>query len=359
MSLLGIFLPIYVYEITQSLLWVILFFLVWSVAILVFLEILGKTLFSKISLKNILILSLGLLMVKYYFLLEGRYNEIFLLYAGILGGIVTVMYWVPYDTLFTRKFKDGTKHFGRENSKNDILLKLSGALAPLLGGAIITLYGFSWLFTISVVLFGVCAVPLLSIIETKPHKHDVASIIKNYVFNPKLKSITVGYIGEGMESAIQTTFWAVLMFLSLQNFIALGFVTTLGLVLSLFTSNLAGKMTDEKGPRLTQRLGSVGIAFLYIPRIIANHPVVFYAIDLIDKMTMPFYGIPLISATYELAEKFNELDYIIYRELILHVTRVLTLVLIIFILPKLVTWRLVFLIGTLGALLSNKVTRKI
>src|SRR3989344_4781939 len=147
MSLLGIFLPIYVYEITQSLLWVILFFLVWSVAILVFLEILGKTLFSKISLKNILILSLGLLMVKYYFLLEGRYNEIFLLYAGILGGIVTVMYWVPYDTLFTRKFKDGTKHFGRENSKNDILLKLSGALAPLLGGAIITLYGFSWLFT--------------------------------------------------------------------------------------------------------------------------------------------------------------------------------------------------------------------
>lgn len=363
-SLLSIFIPIYVFditwknaflsssEVTNGMLWAVCFFAILSLSAVVN-AILGPKTIFQLSLKKSLSLSSFFLVFSYIFLFLSKNNPFLLIPSAWLQGMYNIFYWVPYHVFFVKKADDGDKKYGNEVGKRDFLVGLSSALGPLLGSLIISQWGFEFLYASAIFLLLISDLPITFFVHESSHRpHEVKDVYSNFLFNKDYTTTTLALSGSMISNIIFTIFWSLMLYFGLKSFVEIGLITTLSGILATILLVVIGKLVDSKGKLRVHFLGVVINTVLHLTRPFYNSSAFLYTNGILDNINSPIYGVPFNAAVYEKSLNGSVSDFIVYRELTMNLARFFCLVFVGLILYFSNSWTWTFYLGALGSALT-------
>ena len=364
-SLVGIFLPIYIFNISGDYLffhtnptingisWVISYFLIRSVVVWLAILLFGNLIFSKFHFQLSIMFSFLFLVIEILLWQLSADNLIFILAAGFVAGFKTTFYWIPYHIFFLRKSGRKMRKFGKNTGLRFFLTRIMSAIGPALGGLIIVNFGFPVLFMTSIILLVVAALPIAVVVHEWEHQeHNMVQILKKYLLNKRYLRLTMGFVGQGIDNWIYLIFWPILLFFVLHDFEKVGFISSISFLLSSVAVLLIGKVIDKHGTKKIHGFGSLLNSLLYLPRMFFSSPTLFYSLDVTDRFLSGTYSLPIMSLSYQKANKLGGSDFILYRELCLHGGIIIALFFIMLAFQVLTLWKWVFGLAMIGSLMT-------
>ena len=321
-SLISIFVPIYLWQLGYRIPDIALFYLVdYSLAAL--LMPFGMLLCAKYGIKKAMAIGL-FISIFYYLAIDQIGNGFPMLVAAVLGSISGSIYWAGFHFEFTN-FSD-RKEEGVEISFINICAVGAASLSPLIGALLIAFESFNATFITAAIVLALAIVPLFF---TKDMKGERPSLnLRNIVlFDRPLKGLP--YLAEGVVGICAAIFWPLLIYFSLGKVISLGSIMTGASILTVFLMYIAGRLADRKARKLLN-ISAVFYAFSWIfrglfltlPGIIFNQA---YA-----TISSTFTHIPLHKIIYQNAKDGSAANYLLFREFYLAIGRAILLVLAIF-----------------------------
>lgn len=339
-SLIAVFIPIYLLNLNYSLKEVLLFF---SLSYLI--SSLTVYFGIKLSVKKGTIYSLGLsipLIITFYFLLYTLKTYNWPLYLlSLFLGLNSGFYWPAYHVYFSKS--QNNNHSGKELALMDFFSFSLRLLAPVTGGLIIYFAGFKVLFGIVMVVLFLSLMPLFKSKEVILD-HEI-SIIE--AFKTPSKKDYFAFLSEGIEPVLGTVIWPIFIFFAILNsYISLGFVTSLSILFSMIFILLVGKLFD-KNNKLLLKISSFSNSFIWIIRFFVKTSFQIYLTDSFYGFSRRALLLSFNSLTYKKANKGDIYNYFIAREISITFFRSLFLFSLIFI----SNLEYSFLIGSMGSLL--------
>ena len=364
-SLIGIYLPIYIYELSldylvlnsdpilNALIWNCLFYLVVSITTVLTILLFISTIFSKLHLKSSLFLGIIFRAISIGFLQLATTNPYFLIASAVFWGFRITFYWIPYHIFFVRRADDGDHKYGAEASKRNFFSGIATALGPLLGGLMISNLGFEPLFIITIILMLVSSLPTLLYVRESTHgKHKAKDVFSKYLLNKKYMPTNLAFFGRVTSAVIFAIFWGILLFLKLDNFVEIGILSTTAGIFATVLLLVVGKIIDSEGKKTIHAVSVFINSALHISRIFLISPLSFYVNSISDQINASAYGTAFIAATYEKTSPEKASNFMVYRQLTLHLGRIVLFPILILLIVLTGSWWWVFIIGAIGSAMT-------
>lgn len=324
LAMISIFIPIYLLKLNYSLPSVLLFYAILNGVHALFVVPVAK-ISSKFGFKHAILFSIPLLIIFYILLhtLKLYYWPLSLL--AVIFGISNSLFWIGYHTDFSKFSK--IKYRGEEISFAKIFSSISHIAGPLIGGLIIAFTGFEFLFVIVSLLLAVSAIPLFFSKDI----HEPINFSVKQIFTDQKAKDYLAFVGHGIESGVGAIIWPIFIFFSILNsFTTLGLVTSLSLFFSLIFVFVIGKFSDIKR-RLVLKIGALFNALIWGIKTLVKTSLHVFVIDSFYGLTKATISIPFDALSYDKANKSNIVEFIMFREIIIQVGRVILFISMIFI----------------------------
>ncbi len=304
LSIIGVFFPVFLFlrtqdvfgeSITVGLYGVIAYtFAVQFIKLLITLptaKYLVKHGFRKtISVGNIFLIGLLILLI----FAENYYSVLFL--AVFFHAFSVSFYWVSYHTLFAG---DGlVEKLGKEVSATKLIERFSGIAGPAIGGLALTIWGFTALYGIALVIVLISIIPFFFM---HSHRHDETIELKDVTdwFRERThKNELVSAMGRQIDDKISAIFFPIFVFLLLGTFAKQGLVEAFALALGSVSIFLAGYYFDKKRMRRLFSFGVWSTAVLTVVRGSINSFGQLIVLDSLRKITSPLYWVTFDSLWY-------------------------------------------------------------
>jgi MFS family permease len=350
MGMVGIFIPLYVYELTGDLGMIFLFYMI-VYAVVVASSIWVGAVVTRIGIdKSSMVASLlraGFLGL----LIFGKANLGFLWAGAILWGLVIPFYWFPYRyTVVVSKNEDGK--FGEEVGKMRVVDKIAAAIGPFIGGLIIVSFGFTILYIVSIILAILSPIPLLLDSYSKRGMRFSVRKISSSLERRKNWPIFLAWLGYGMETVIYGVAWWVFVFLMIRDYEVMGAVSSGALLLTLLVCWWAGGWIDKKGPGIL-KIGVLVNSLNWLLRPFLRTASLIFGSDLLYQLVANFVWTPYEAVFFEIAEKKRRLEFIIKREIWVNLGGFLACFLVLIFLALRFSWSVIFGLGILGLFFSS------
>jgi hypothetical protein len=171
--------------------------------------------------------------------------------------------------------------------------------SDLLGGLLISLFGYSGLF------FGSFLFIVFSLIIAVPLKnektHNDTSLKEVLALFKTQKMAFWGHFGQSFASAIYGTIFPLYIFFVFGKELSLGGFFTLSMMLSALINFFVGKWIDKKGFDRPLVSGSIVSSLVWIGRGLTKNSPLLFSLNIADNLTAPMTGIPIDVITYEKA----------------------------------------------------------
>ncbi|MFC1753847.1 MFS transporter [Thermoproteota archaeon] len=340
LSLINIFVPIYLLQIGYSLKSVLIFYAVFNFAH-AFSVLPASKLAAKFGFKHAILFSVPLLIIVYLALYSIETFNWPLYLIAIIFGINNSLFWMGYHVDFC-KFSDG-KHRGRQVSMAHTVIRVFQVVGPLIGGLMLTLISFQSVFATVCVLLLASTIPLF---YSKDIHEPMRCTARDVFRNQKLRD-WLGFAGYGFESAIGLTIWPIFIFFYiLNNYTLLGLVSSISLFFSLIVIIMIGKFSDVNR-RLVLKIGAVGTAIIWGIKAFVTTTFQVVIVDSFYGVTKTALGIPFTALSYDKAHKNNMVRFIMFRETLINFFKACLFVGLVFISDMIFT----FLFGGIGAIM--------
>jgi len=357
---MGLFLPIYIFKIflrqgfseKSALLLVVFAFLFFQI-----IHGLLVTFVSKINAQfgiraGFLIGQLFLTI--FLFILFYSQNTSLVFLNFVLWGVAASFYWISYHTFFLEVGKP--KKFGEELGFLEMLGTSTGLIAPILAGIIITIFGFTTLFIISLILILLSMIFLIFVNDIEKLGSVNFLDIKNEVLEKKRDFIS--FVGAGGEEIVYSVAWPLLLFTIFKNYVKVGIVASVVVLTSGLVALIAGKLSDRIKKDKIVKIGSVSVAITFMARIFLQTPIFLYVIDSLYKIFSNFFYLPLNALAYTHAIDGNKTKYVVFRETGYRVGNILGLASFLLILSIGFPFWWVFIFGAIFSLLPMMIKEK-
>jgi MFS family permease len=344
LSLIGIFIPIYLVQQGFAISTVFVYYSIVAIT-----HALGTFPAAKVSsrfgLKHVILFSIPLLVLGLISLYAVSFLGVWFYAVPVVFGLSNAFFWTGYHCDFA-KFSD-RKNRGSEVGVARIITLVFHATGPIIGGVLLTFFGFNIVFlSVSVLLF-VSTVPLFY--SKDPHTKVKFSFER--VFKGQKFSDVLSYVGFGMERVIGYVVWPIFIFFFIFNekYTSLGGVATLTLVMASISVFLIGKFTN-KHRRKVLKIGAVGNGLVWFAKTFVVTPVQVFVADAFYGITQSAMMVSFDTLTYDKANKEKDLiKYIVFREFTINVSRAVFFLVMVFVVD--LTVGFVFG-GTIGSLLQ-------
>ena len=350
-SLIGIFIPLYIFKVTQGLAWVLAFYLVFNLTGLILTLPIAR-LVAKFGSDWIAFVGTIPRVVFFIFLVLANKDPMFFLWAAALWGLAVPLYWLPFHLSVV-----GSDHkltFGRDAARISLTGKLATIAGPIIGGLIIQTAGFTPLYLLGLFLIIASALPLFfDKYEFKFPEISLKDLRQNLPFK-RMPRLFLGYFGTGLTNQIYDIIWPLYVFLLIGSYQFLGAITSISLLASFVLLILAGRLTDRLGNKILR--WSVPLNFInYLIRPFFGGPLFLFSVNLIYELVGIFIWIPLDGLSYYAAVQTKRLEFFLARELALRSGSLLAVLLLI---PLInlsgLDWVWAFALGAFGFLLLGQ-----
>ncbi len=329
-ALLGIFVPIFIYETTGGLFFIVGgYYALLSLLYALFL-VPGMQITNALGFSRTLVLG-GAFSVLLYALMVFMNEENFwtilpFLTIAIVG--FRIFHWVPYHVDFSLFTKPGER--GRMVSLSMATIAFMGVVGPILAGFIIQQTSYHTLFAIAVALLIAATISYAFVPETKTKFTWSYRQTLSKMFSRKYAGVTFGEAANGAEVAVTTIVWPIFLYELLDGDVfEIGAVSTVIVAATIVIQILVGKYLDAKegNHEKTLRIGSTLYAAGWILKIFVLSAAQVFFVGLYHNIVRIFTKTPYSAIVYDMsAEQGKYVDeFTVIREMASHGGRFLSL----------------------------------
>lgn len=236
-----------------------------------------------------------------------------------LIGLGKAFHWIALHSEFALDSqKDGR---GSSSGKMLGLPRLARSIAPLIGGAIMSWYGFPLLVTLTVIVFMLSSLPLFA---SGDHRDPMDYSFRDFLSKRYLKLGSI-FALRGV-SIVPAVFLFPLFVYYIGGSIDAGGVSALKGVGSMLFALFLGKASDRFDRKKMILVGLAVSSVLFFSRIFVTQSLQAFTISLIDGMAFMVFYVPLYSSLADMAEDEDVLEFYAFRELMLGVGKLIALV---------------------------------
>jgi len=352
LGMVGIFTPIYLYIYFGNSISLTFLFLGVMFGLHGMFVVMGGKIMAKIGASKSILLS-SFFYIGFFLALLFIYESFLFVPAAIITGAVGMsLFWPAFHTDFVR-FSSKERR-GQEAGRINIAMLMPTILSPLIGGVILTTFGFPSLFAVVTVVLFASAIPLFYSQEHLEVYTDSYANAWRRIFKKENRNTSIGLLTEDLEISIHYYVWPLFLFLLTISFTQMGGITSFALIVSTLFMLYAGRISDtEKRPRLLN-IGAVWTFIAWILKYFVATPFSALLAQAIYQMSRAAARVPFWTFFYEkAAAKEEEADeFIVYREILVNIGRFFffsILAAVFFIFPKLPI-QTVFLFAAVSAL---------
>ncbi len=248
-GLLGLYFPIFLYELLGGNLWWLmgLYFISFLFRVLLF-PVAGKVI-GKIGLVASMIIGLIAWIAEFVFLwlleLSGVPNALLLGAVILTVGIYVAMYWAPYHVEYAEVSKKGKR--GKEVSGLYAAQQVIGIVMPLVAAWLISTIGYSALFVGSLIVAAVSIIPLFGLKNEKVvYEFGYLETFKK-AFEGDFKYLTFAMMASGAESFVAVTIWPIFLFTVFEGrYLDVGIFASVIVMIGIVLQLLIGRALDGK-----------------------------------------------------------------------------------------------------------------
>lgn len=299
-SLAGIFVQFYVFA-HLNFTGLVLYNFVLFVFLLI-LYIASGYLLKHFTTKDLIMTSLILTTASYVILLIFKENALnYIVFLGMLSGASTGLFWSGYNlSQYILTHAHSRDHFF---GRFQVVMNGSSAIAPLLGGLIVTFFGYY-------VLFGIvaCFNLYLSFIAKNLPEHSEIEFSLNHlvthVRSKKWKDVLVQNVIIGLYDGGFSVLSGIIFFLVLQDPSVVGFFRSLIFLISALTGMLAGKLI-ARVPHISILVGIVATISIVVFALYQS-PLGIAIFGLLSGISFPILNVQLSSIVLNTSDENSE-----------------------------------------------------
>jgi MFS family permease len=312
-SMTGIFIPIYLYQLGYSFSQIFLFFGLTGLFHALFVFPASKV-SSKLGLKHSMFASMPFLILFFLLLYALENYSIPLVLLALPLGISTSMFWVSYHSDFSRvSTKD---HRGSEVGISQILAAIFSVIGPIVGGFILLNFGFSVLFIlVSFLLLG----SIMPLFMSHELHQPMEFSLKGFFRGQRLRDVFT-FVGYGAEMRLGTVVWPLFIFIFIlsEQYVSLGLVSSLALFVALIFTFASGKISDTHNKKKMFRLGVIFTSVVWAVKSFIVTPLQVFVVDGFYGASQAITHVPFDTMNYERAKKHDIMKTIARREFFVH-----------------------------------------
>ncbi len=251
MSLVGIFIPIYLLQTGFPLTSVIIWLLIHHSSLLfgAFLSVYVSNMIGLVRCWYIRVILLLALFIGLY-ILPDHHSLLFIL--GIISGLESAFFWIPYNILTVRKTSHET--MGSSLAKLSNISSLVGLFIPFIAALIIMNIGYPALFVIAFIFILISLIPVIALTSEKTNfnfnRISVMAIIKDnkHFILPEI------FDNLGQDAGI---IWSLFIFVTGLTILDLGLLGVISGVVGIVVTHFTGYLIDKWDKHKVIRFGAI------------------------------------------------------------------------------------------------------
>lgn len=300
-SLTGLFVPIYMLHLGYDAAAIMMVIAWYFTARFALLDILCAYTIAKIGPKHTMLIGYIFLICSTSMFLTIQSIEWPLWLIGSVWGASASFFFIPFHVDFSKvKHK---KHGGKELGFVQIMERVGGALGPIIGGVIATVFGPQYIFLMATVLLIVGILPLFRTAEPVKLKQHLSFTTMPY---RKLKWDYMSVAALGVENSLCVFLWPLFLglFVLIDSsvYVKLGLLSTVSITISILAAYTIGKTIDKHQGRRLLRFSATVNAVLNIGRpFISTFPVAF-GVNIANEIVTTGYRMPYMKGLYDAAD---------------------------------------------------------
>ncbi len=322
LSLLGIFVPLYLFQDRGfSLEQTLGFYLFYSVILAVSTPP-AAAFSARFGRKHAVLVSVPLYLLFLLCLYSLSYWQLSLLIPATFLGISIAFYWMGMHQVIYNA--SNQKHRGEAIGNQRAATLLAAILGPLLGGLVISFFGFSFLFILAALLLLASA----GFLFFSRDGHVLYSFSLRSIFlGGKHWRDTLFFTSQGTKVMAEGVIWPLFIFLSLGSYLSLGFLGTMLFAVGAVLSWIVGQSSDHSNKRtLIRWITPLESASWFLKSLAVTFPHIL-GVTFLTALVEGIVGPPLGALVYDKA-KSNPLSYFVHREIFVCLGRILLLTLV-------------------------------
>jgi MFS family permease len=353
-SLVGIFIPLFLYDLDYSLGAIFGFYIAYFVARSV-IHLPAGLLVARIGPKHTMIASFLLQLVSSLSFLTLADFSWPLWLVALIFAAASCLFFTAYHVDFS-KVKH-SEHGGKEMGFASIVQRIGGAIGPVVGGVVATVFGPQYIFLAMILLLLIALGPLL----TSPEPVRVHQKIR--FRNIRLRSIVrdlVSYTGLTISHQLSISLWPLylgIFALGANAYLKLGGLSSVGFIVSIFTAYAIGKIVDRRRGRSLLRISAMSDVFIQAVKPFVNTLPFAFVVNTAGESSAVAMRISYQKGMYDAADDQpgNRIVYISLMETVGSVAKAIIWVGLLWI-GYSVSFEIAIIVGFMLAALSNFLT---
>ncbi len=304
---------------------------------------------KKIGLTKTMILGNVFQAMFYASLFLSQKDQRFLFLAMAFQAIEMSLYWPSYLTQFA--LRADLRSIGRDVGSITFLDKLVRALIPIVGGTLITFFGFGAGQLISITMLFASISLLLATQETICSYVVTFSEFFQWIKRKDFQKCSLGFFGKYIDDGA-FVLWSIYALIFFGTIERVGFVFSCVLFISLTLSYFMGWYLGKHKGKMLLFLSGGTLSALWILRMFVQSIWHFIFVDVIDKLAISVYQ-PIFDTLFlRKSREKAAFHFLVYREVIISFSALFfwLIVFLCFALP--LQWFGLFVFGSFGVLLS-------
>ena len=297
LAMVQLFEPIYLYQMGYPLIKIAFFYLIVYV-LYFFLIPLGAKFSNRYGYENGMFLGSALYVVFYVSLFLIPQFPVLFYVAAIIYTLQKVFYWTGFHADFAHNSEDSEE--AREISSVNVSNATMFILGPIIGGLIITYFGFAALFLVVSILFLVSNIPMLLTKEKFDYRtYEYKKVF--HIFKPeKIKNLLAcfGYA----EELVVMVIWPIFMSVLIASYSKIGALVGLATGITLAVTLYVGRMCDRRDKRKILKFGSIIYSLTWLIRIFTRTLIPIFLVDTTSKISKTTIDVPIRALFYEKAK---------------------------------------------------------
>ena len=340
-SLLGLFLPIFLYEVFDYHFEYVVYYYLISYFLYLVLIGWGAQYLNKIGLRRSMRISIvwGALFYFWFYLLDVMQFDNFFAHKwsilGLIGLAVAsmtvhrVMYWVPLHTDFA-KFTNQSNR-GKQMSLLYSSTVFLTAVTPLVSGFILSRYNYNVLFLIAIIIYLSSLFPLMTIPKTRERFRWGYLQTWREFFSKERRGTVLAFMGDGAENVIRIVVWPIFIWEILNgNYLEVGAITSLVVFATIILQLVTGKLIDVKDKKKMLKYGTWLYAAGWIIKIFIASAFQIFIASTYHNLARIFIRTPFDALYYEKAADQGHFvdEFTVIHEMSLMAGRILILIVV-------------------------------
>lgn len=307
MSLVTIFVPIFLLKIGYSFVAVLAFLLIQQIFAALF-QYPASRLFDYFHPHHLL--ASGTLLYAIFFILLSTQSKhhwpLWLL--ALAWGVYRSIYWAAFHYHFSlaRAHKTG----GRQVAKIEAWAIMAATLAPAIGGIAASLAGINFSYLVAILLLVVAAVPLINTAGEPPRTHPAVS----WAMIKAIKRDCFANVCNGMVQTAELALWPLLVFTFISSYAGIGLLSSVIAVSTIVVTLYVGKRQEKTGESYFIKQGLGAYSLTSIGRAVAQNSFQAFGLNLLGGIGRSLYVTPFMNRYYHNSDGPQRLGYITIME---------------------------------------------